>query len=882
MTEFTWLPIYAELADKVLGYRDRQDELITLTERLRAKDLPVIATEDQFADGSAGTLREIDPFTFFANFNRSISDENRRAILAEFKREFELIEPVPGDFTGIPTANNMAAWFFAYDKDRQPGDVDTLWDIAAATRQGTPDELEPNLFERALAVSRVGLAKLTMGMFWFKPDNYVSLDKNMRKFLSAAGIPAKGIDNYSSYRDLLRQVRDQFGDDFKRLSLKARLSEPSVTPFAAGLPSVTPEVVERAMREFDRKHRRSDAWAGWERSHEYALVHDGHRYPPKAIVEIATGVPRSGFSGGKEGANKYLEARGFTVQRLTPSAKAVRYWVEKTLVKGRPDREEGDHALGRSLWSPTRDKGGADIYRDMREVQPGDVVFHLVDNKHIAGVSVAAAEARDDFTGLEGTEWEGRTCYDIALSDYVALDPPIDRADFLGSTKYRDALIKLRKTHKVFYNSGLQLNQGAYITEAPQELVRIWAEIYKASSGRELPHVLAVVPSGVTKTDAAPVLDLGAVCAEFAARLTESHVSFGSGHDAFVRAFVASLATKGFVILTGLSGSGKTQIAKCFGQWLGGNYSVVPVRPDWTGAEALFGYEDALQAPDENRRRPWSVPKALEVMLQAARDPDAPYLLVLDEMNLAHVERYFADVLSGMESAEPCLPNLVKGEDGAWRAQLDAPDRIPFPRNLFIVGTVNVDETTYLFSPKVLDRANTMEFRVRAEDLRDDYRKPTPLRSGDPALVHGFLAIARDDNWQVNHPMADQDAVLEHLRTLHHLLAADRFEFGHRVIYEALRFCAMLDAAGVDDVEAALDLQILQKILPRLHGSRRRLEALLRALARFCRDLGERDDASDRYEPEDEKENPRLPLSFDKTRRMLAALRVNQFTSFTE
>ena len=92
-------------------------------------------------------------------------------------------------------------------------------------------------------------------------------------------------------------------------------------------------------------------------------------------------------------------------------------------------------------------------------------------------------------------------------------------------------------------------------------------------------------------------------------------------------------------------------------------------------------------------------------------------MLVLDEMNLAHVERYFADVISGMESGEPCVPNLVReeGEDGLWRQDPDEPE-VSFPPNLFIAGTVNVDETTYMFSPRSRP-GNTMEFVVESSDL---------------------------------------------------------------------------------------------------------------------------------------------------------------------
>ena len=85
--------------------------------------------------------------------------------------------------------------------------------------------------------------------------------------------------------------------------------------------------------------------------------------------------------------------------------------------------------------------------------------------------------------------------------------------------------------------------------------------------------------------------DLGAIAEDFARALTESHLSFGRAHERIASSFVASLATKRFVILTGLSGSGKTQIALRFGDWLGeGRSLIVAVGPDWTGSEALFGY----------------------------------------------------------------------------------------------------------------------------------------------------------------------------------------------------------------------------------------------------------------------------------------------------
>jgi 5-methylcytosine-specific restriction protein B len=120
------------------------------------------------------------------------------------------------------------------------------------------------------------------------------------------------------------------------------------------------------------------------------------------------------------------------------------------------------------------------------------------------------------------------------------------------------------------------------------------------------------------------------------------------------------------------------------------------------------------------------------------------------------------------------------------------------------------------------------------------------------------------------------------------LLAKGGFEYGHRTLYEAARFCAIYAAAGDIKISDALDLQILQKILPRLHGSRRRLEPTLCALGRYAAttemnldaDYG---DGSNRFNPEaTTKDEAKLPRSFEKIRRMIRSLRANQFVSFTE
>lgn len=389
-------------------------------------------------------------------------------------------------------------------------------------------------------------------------------------------------------------------------------------------------------------------------------------------------------------------------------------------------------------------------------------------------------------------------------------------------------------------------------------------------------------PAAPIAAQPAPILaqtvPLSAIGATFRAAVDASGLRVAQGHGDRVRALIAALAARPFVILSGMSGSGKTQLALRLGEWfgegpIGPRTLTVPVRPDWTGPEALFGYQDALRPPLDGRAA-WFVPKSLEFMLAAANDSNMPYLLLLDEMNLAHVERYFSDFLSGIESRGPVLPNLIRGDDGEWRLDPGEPDLVPLPRNLLVIGTVNVDETTYQFSPKVLDRATTFEVRTRTEDLLAGAGRPIAITAGEDRLLAGFAQWVLDDSW---HLEADTKDLADQLGQLHALLSETDDEFGHRVYYESQRLAAALQRLGVTSSDEALDHVVLLKILPRIHGSRRRAEPVLRKLREFAGGSAEsQDEAAQDLVP------PRLPMTANKVARMLRAAEINQFVSFTD
>ncbi len=350
----------------------------------------------------------------------------------------------------------------------------------------------------------------------------------------------------------------------------------------------------------------------------------------------------------------------------------------------------------------------------------------------------------------------------------------------------------------------------------------------------------------------------------------QSHEDFTQAglriHDSLILRVGASLLAKRFLILTGLSGSGKTKLAHAFASWLTESedqYRVVAVGADWTTNENVLGYQDALQPA--LYRKPSN--GLLEVILRAAGDTDRPYFLILDEMNLSHVERYFADILSAIESRqEIALHASAESLKSCENDTLLVPSKIGLPKNLFIIGTVNVDETTYMFSPKVLDRANVIEFRATAEDIAAFLDNPSAvdmagLAGKGAAFGATFVAEA---STEVQLQPATAAELKARLTEVFAALAPIGAEFGFRTAYEIARFTYFHDKLTGSgwQFNAALDAQVLQKLMPKLHGSQRRLEPVLKALATFC-------------------ETHQCTASLEKIRRMQDRLK-DGFTSFAE
>ena len=241
-----------------------------------------------------------------------------------------------------------------------------------------------------------------------------------------------------------------------------------------------------------------------------------------------------------------------------------------------------------------------------------------------------------------------------------------------------------------------------------------------------------------------------------------------------------------FAILAGLSGSGKTLLAREYAKALtadrGRQRFTLAVQPGWHDPGALLGFTNPLRGDSYARTA------FLEFMLAAVADPTRPYVVILDEMNLSHPEQYMAPLLSAMETGDPVeLHTEDDFFDGVPRA-------VAYPRNLVLIGTVNMDETTHGLSDKILDRAFVLEFW-----------------EVDLAAYPRWGKRAIDES--------GERRVREVLGALMDALSPARLHFGWRVVDDVLSFLEQATAAGDElPFDAALDSVVYAKILPKLRG----------------------------------------------------------------
>ena len=355
--------------------------------------------------------------------------------------------------------------------------------------------------------------------------------------------------------------------------------------------------------------------------------------------------------------------------------------------------------------------------------------------------------------------------------------------------------------------------------------------------------------------------------------------------EKLLKNFYLSLKSKPFVLLAGTSGTGKTRLVRLFAEAIGaygsGRYKQIAVKPDWSDSMDLFGHVNL-----DNKFVPGAI---IEFIKKAADDPDKlPYILCLDEMNLARVEYYFSDFLSIMETRdwvedEIVTDNLVpkicySGDEDAEKLY----SNLMIPENLYIIGTVNMDETTFPFSKKVLDRANTIEFSYV------DFNLPESISPNEAEVIEVKNDFLRSKYLKLRMDCIDKwDAVKklnEDITKINSVLEKSDSHFGYRMRDEIIFYMLYNDEFGLLDEKEAFDNQIMQKILPRIQGSAESTANILHELFKICADSfinnSGQTDGLKMKSYLDNKGFADYPKSAEKICKMLRRYEDDDFTSF--
>jgi hypothetical protein len=287
-----------------------------------------------------------------------------------------------------------------------------------------------------------------------------------------------------------------------------------------------------------------------------------------------------------------------------------------------------------------------------------------------------------------------------------------------------------------------------------------------------------------------------------------------------IATYITAVRTKPFVILAGVSGTGKSKLPALVAKATGGESRLVPVRPDWTDSADVLGYVDL-----QGVFRPGAV---MEVLHEAREQVDRFWTCIVDEMNLARVEQYFAEVLSLIEDrhpapgggfeSQPLLSRLPREEDSEWAG-------VNLPPNLALIGTVNMDETTHGFSRKVLDRAFTLELSDIDLTLWAEAAPVTHDRSAWPVSVWypratslaGLPGLGAEERQQI-------DTVIRALTDVNRYLIGAQLQVGYRTRDETALFVLHAQELSDSFVDREgspvdpLDLALQMKVLPRIVG----------------------------------------------------------------
>jgi len=501
---------------------------------------------------------------------------------------------------------------------------------------------------------------------------------------------------------------------------------------------------------------------------------------------------------------------------------------------------------GKILWSPT----GGTWKRIKEELKPKDVIIHYrttgvkskpyknADSKKYPGSFVGYSVVKDYAKDLSKTELQQllenlgvwNEDYRIFANSWISHHDNFWVVELEQFTEFEDDKKLGFRTIKDKFK--FNIPQGKYIYPLNEKIAKEILRLEKFDIIREIQK------TEMEKFTEKELLD------HIITYIDSKGFTFS---EDLIKNLYISLKTKPFVILSGISGIGKTALTKLFAEAIGARYTLISVKPDWNDDTDLFGYYNPLS-------KEYVKTEFLNFLLEASDNKNRIYVVCLDEMNLSHVEYYFAKFLSAMETKDKRI-NLHNIDN------LKIEKNVYIPPNFFLIGTVNMDETTQSFSPKVLDRANSIEITFETDKIVEvsnsyDYERNISLS------MNKFRSFKTTIDYE------EEKRVREDLREIYSLIKCENLKFGFRTIKEVLGYIA--NAKGIFDSNKAFDVQIRQKILPKFSGSGVDLEHTLKNLKSFLK-------GSDETFTENEY---KYQSSYQKIEEMKRRLERDGFTSF--
>ena len=199
--KFSWIPFYRELTNALLKYRNDRSPLLSLI-----YDNPKFTAQTTYLHmQDRSPAIDIDPFSFLAIFNRGIKKSARKEILQELKSIFSLEAPIPNDFAGVPLLNNQKSFYFQWgNPESVKSSCNELWELFASILN---EKVNGNLFDKTIGRKGLGVAMLTIAMFWIRPEDFLPLDKQTKRFLEKTYKITGSIKTFSDYSSFIQSVK---------------------------------------------------------------------------------------------------------------------------------------------------------------------------------------------------------------------------------------------------------------------------------------------------------------------------------------------------------------------------------------------------------------------------------------------------------------------------------------------------------------------------------------------------------------------------------------------------------------------------------------------------------------------------------------------------